>query len=215
MVAEVLTGVIDEVSQVLLVPCLAGLCFLALLSVVLWGDMLCEFFMDKRYRKRNGTQLLLSLHDLGEEQRRQAVAESGLSPSHKRCIQTLLDARSLSQEEQEILAGKLLADEEGRRRRTLSVTELIIRLGPMLGLLGTLIPLGPGIVALGQGDTVTLSNSMGLAFNTTIVGVASASLAYLASLIRRHWYRGDSVLLESILDCCLAQRREETKGGAA
>ena len=65
MVAEILTGVNDEVSQVLLVPCLAGLFFLALLSVVLWGDMLCEFFMDKRYQKRNGTQLLLSRPDAG------------------------------------------------------------------------------------------------------------------------------------------------------
>lgn len=212
MIVETLTAFIHEVSQVLLLPCLAGLCLLAIFSVLLWGDLLCEFFLDKRYRKRNGTQLLLALHDLDAGARRQVVEDSGLSSGHKRCIQTLLDARELSQEEREILAGKLLADEEGRRRRTLALTELVIRLGPMLGLLGTLIPLGPGIVALGQGDTATLSSSMGLAFNTTIVGVAAACLAYLASLIRRHWYRADSVLLESLLDCCLIRQGAPAKG---
>lgn len=54
---------------------------------------------------------------------------------------------------------------------------MIAKLGPMFGLLGTLIPLGPGIVALGQGDTVTLSESMNVAFDTTIAGVISAAVA--------------------------------------
>lgn len=58
---------------------------------------------------------------------------------------------------------------------------MIAKLGPMFGLLGTLIPLGPGIVALGQGDTVTLSESMNVAFDTTIAGVISAAVASVIS----------------------------------
>ena len=63
---------------------------------------------------------------------------------------------------------------------------MIAKLGPMFGLLGTLIPLGPGIVALGQGDTATLAGSLGVAFDTTIVGVISAAVACVISNVRRH-----------------------------
>lgn len=49
----------------------------------------------------------------------------------------------------------------------------------MLGLLGTLIPLGPGIIALGQGDTQTLSTSLLTAFDTTIAACAPRPCALL------------------------------------
>ena len=58
----------------------------------------------------------------------------------------------------------------------------------MFGLLGTLIPLGPGIVALGQGDTQTLSDSLSIAFDTTIAGLISAAVCSVIAGIRRRWY---------------------------
>ena len=52
------------------------------------------------------------------------------------------------------------------------------QLGPILGLLGTLIPLGPGLAALGSGDIVTLVEALTVAFDTTVTGLVIGVLAY-------------------------------------
>ena len=97
------------------------------------------------------------------------------------------------------------------RRQKDALGELLARLAPMLGLLGTLIPLGPGIIALGQGDTYTLSTSLLTAFDTTIAGLVAAAFAIVVSSIRRRWYREYGSLLEALCTEVL----ELTKKGAA
>lgn len=52
------------------------------------------------------------------------------------------------------------------------------QLGPILGLLGTLIPLGLGLAALGSGDIVTLAEALTVAFDTTVTGLVIGALAY-------------------------------------
>lgn len=206
---QTLSWILDEVSRVLLLPCLLLLCLLALGAVLSCGAAVGEFFCDRRWRRLDETGLLLRLHQAGRDGLAQTVAESGLSRRHQRCLTTLIGA-SLPRQEREILADKLLADQEALGRKALDRVALVVRLGPMAGLLGTLIPLGPGIVALGQGDTAALSQSLQTAFNTTIVGVAAAGLAYVVSVCRRHWYRRDSALLESLMECCLEELEHET-----
>lgn len=110
------------------------------------------------------------------------------------------------------LAAQLLEDEEAHWNRIVLLTELIARLGPMFGLLGTLIPLGPGIIALGQGDTFTLSQSLLTAFDTTIAGLLSAAVASVISAVRRRWYRRYAGVLETVADCLLETLRL-TEGG--
>jgi biopolymer transport protein ExbB/TolQ len=75
----------------------------------------------------------------------------------------------------------------------------------MLGLLGTLIPLGPGLIAMGRGDTYTLSLSLLTAFDTTIAGLAAAAAAYVVSGIRRNWYENYMTLLETLMLCVLSR----------
>ena len=110
------------------------------------------------------------------------------------------------------MAERLLATEEARNARTTSITDMIAKLGPMFGLLGTLIPLGPGIVALGQGDTVTLSESMNVAFDTTIAGVISAAVASVISHIRKRWYNDDMVSLETLMEAVLEEVTGDVEG---
>ncbi len=77
----------------------------------------------------------------------------------------------------ESLAANLLEKEQDHYDRILKCKELALKLGPMFGLLGTLIPLGPGIITLGQGDTYTLSTSLLTAFDTTTAGENGSVLA--------------------------------------
>lgn len=75
------------------------------------------------------------------------------------------------------------------------------QLGPILGLLGTLIPLGPGLAALGSGDIVTLAEALTVAFDTTVTGLVIGALAYyLVSKFKKQWYESDLIVLETIAE---------------
>lgn len=73
-------------------------------------------------------------------------------------------------------------------RRRIDRSELLTRLGPMTGLLGTLIPLGPGLAALGRGDVTQLARAVTVAFDTTVVGLAIGATGFFANRLRRRWY---------------------------
>ena len=79
----------------------------------------------------------------------------------------------------------------------------------MFGLMGTLIPLGPGLIALGQGDTKTLSSSLLIAFDTTVAGLISAAVSYIISSVRNRWYEEYMVNLETVMECILEEQNRE------
>lgn len=73
-------------------------------------------------------------------------------------------------------------------RQRIARSDLFARVGPTLGLMGTLIPLGPGIAALGRGDFVTLSEAITTAFDTTVIGLVIGLFGYLTGRFRRSAY---------------------------
>ncbi len=103
----------------------------------------------------------------------------------------------------EALARKLVEYEEEKIDKTLQKTDIITRVGPTLGLMGTLIPMGPGLAALGAGDVNTLAESLTLAFNTTIVGIGSGALCYVIGKIRSGWYDRYLSDLDALSDAVL------------
>ena len=103
----------------------------------------------------------------------------------------------------EALARKLFEFEEEKTMETLKKTDIITRIGPTLGLMGTLIPMGPGLAALGAGDINTLANSLTVAFNTTIVGIGSGALCYFIGKIRSSWYDRYLSDLDALIDSVL------------
>jgi len=66
--------------------------------------------------------------------------------------------------------------------------DLLARSGPILGLMGTLIPLGPGLTALGSGNIDILATALTVAFDTTVIGLLIGLLAYIIGRVRRRWY---------------------------
>ncbi|PRY73445.1 MotA/TolQ/ExbB proton channel family protein [Halomonas ventosae] len=80
--------------------------------------------------------------------------------------------------------------ELGRRR--IERADLLARVGPMLGLMGTLIPLGPGLAALGQGELEALAEAVTVAFDTTVMGLLTGVVGFILARLRRRWY--DNVL---------------------
>jgi len=95
---------------------------------------------------------------------------------------------------------KRLANLESRISKKLEKTRILVRIGPMLGLMGTLIPISPALIGLAKGDVQTLSDNLVIAFSTTVVGLLIGGLGYIASTVRDRWYGLDVSDIEYTLD---------------
>ena len=142
------------------------------------------------------------------------INESGLLIRQKYALLELTRHPEFSEEMLTSLADNIIEKEQSHYDRVLSITNLISKLAPMAGLLGTLIPLGPGIIALGQGDTQTLSESMLTAFDTTIAGLLAAGVCLVVHTFRRQWYAGYMSDLETLVDSVVDIQLEQTRAAA-
>lgn len=87
--------------------------------------------------------------------------------------------------------NKALADFDFDAQRRLGRTRMLVRAGPALGLMGTLIPLSPALTGLASGDTATLSHDLRIAFSVTVVGLLIGAVAFGLSLTRDRFYGQD------------------------
>jgi biopolymer transport protein ExbB/TolQ len=89
-----------------------------------------------------------------------------------------------------------LADYELGVQRRLDRTRMLVRAGPALGLMGTLIPLAPGLGALGRGDFQALADDLQVAFAATVVGILVGTVSFTLTLVRTRVYTEDLAALE-------------------
>ncbi len=98
--------------------------------------------------------------------------------------------------------NRLFGDYEIKMAKKLENTRILATVGPMLGLMGTLIPLGPALMGLAEGDVEQLATNLVLAFATTVLGLFAGSIGFVLTMIRRRWYQQDLNDIECILDLC-------------
>ena len=108
-----------------------------------------------------------------------------------RVVNILTRLESMKGKTASVQVLNLIRDTEHRMFTSLDGLKMMIRIGPGLGLIGTLIPMGTGLASLGQGDLTQLSQSLVVAFTTTVVGMALGLLAYFYFTIQRRWVEQD------------------------
>lgn len=84
-------------------------------------------------------------------------------------------------------SGDLLRVQAIARHR-LERADLLARIPPMLGLMATIIPLGPGLAALGKGDPAQLASAVTVAFDATVLGLVAGIAGLIIGKLRRRWY---------------------------
>lgn len=178
-------------------------------SVFCIGWILVEHIKERRHMKYSLPELLDKLK-ANKDNLPECIRKSGLLIRQKNALLELTRHPEFSADMLMSLADNTIENEQAHYDKVLSITNLISKLAPMAGLLGTLIPLGPGIIALGQGDTQTLSESMLTAFDTTIAGLLSAGVCLVIHTFRKHWYAAYMSDLETLVDSVVDIQLEKT-----
>jgi len=102
---------------------------------------------------------------------------------------------------------KLLADYEIAADKDLAISKTLTKIGPMLGLMGTLIPMGPALVGLSTGDIASMAYNMQVAFATTVVGLFCAAIGFITQQVKQRWYLQDMTNLEFLVELLNQKQR--------
>lgn len=202
-------NIMRQIVTILDVPVKVILIVMLIISLIMLGGLIAEWI-----QRRSLTVKAASVIDAIKKGKNDAVTiikNSSLLAKQKRLLLELTIHQNLSNEMKENFASALLDNYNQDLEFVIKRSDLIVKLGPTFGLLGTLIPLGPGIIALAQGDTATLSYSLLAAFDTTVIGLIAASFCTCISLIRKKWYGKDKIMLTLIMEAILEGEIHEKK----
>ena len=201
---EYLTGSLDVISQSLTIPVLVILLIIVIISIITLGGLISEYTSRKKVPVGTVRDLIYDINSAASVDALKGIIEGAAIPkSQKKVLGEIASSSSLDKNTREALARKLVEHEEEKIDKSLQKTDIITRIGPTLGLMGTLIPMGPGLAALGAGDVNTLAESLTVAFNTTIVGIGSGALCYVVGKIRSGWYDRYLSDLDALSDAVL------------
>jgi biopolymer transport protein ExbB/TolQ len=118
-----------------------------------------------------------------------AVRSVGFNPAMDEALSAIVQQRDKPDADNRI--AKRLAEYDYRSVRRLERTRILVRLGPALGLMGTLIPLSPALAGLANGDVRQLTDDLRVAFSVTVAGLLVGAVAYSVSLVRNRIYDQD------------------------
>jgi biopolymer transport protein ExbB/TolQ len=200
---------IHSVSNLLEEPVKWVLMIFLVISAVFIGSLIGEAIV-KTVKNRYDVKLIIEkIYEGARGNMKNIIAQSSLNKMQKDSLIQIADSEHLSEKLRTEKACSVISDMETRYERIVNYTDIIIKLAPVAGLMGTLIPLGPGIMALGGGDIQTLSESILSAFDTTVAGLVSASAATVVSGIRKLWYKKYIADTESLAECILEMLKDK------
>lgn len=202
--SEILTSGLNMIAQSLQIPVIILLVVFAFFAILTLGSLISEYTSRKILSPDALEKLIYSISNAASsDELMNVIKNAKIYENQKIVLVKILRASSLSADSRETLARKLIEFEETKSAKTIERTDIVTRIGPTLGLMGTLIPMGPGLAALGAGDVNTLANAIIVAFDTTVVGIGAGAVGYFVSKIRRRWYEEDLSNLDALCDALL------------
>ena len=194
-----MASVLHAISQALLIPVITLLIAFIGYALFCIGSIIVEAINERRNFKVEMPKFLAALMAASDAEIPGIIKNSGLLNRQKAALLTVYDYRTLPGDALVALIRRLVGEEESHYTHITDRNNTASKLAPMAGLMGTLIPLGPGVAALGTGDTETLSNSLLIAFDTTVAGLIVAVICMAIGKIRSNWYNDYMLALDSAM----------------
>lgn len=193
-----LRHVLYVITTGLLIPVIICLLFLLIKSLMLVGGFFA--LMLRRTRHRAGIQeVLRQFHDM-HRGNRDSVSDDLRGRLHQSCIFAEYVHSLTENRGNNLFQEKILSDFERYGERELEQPRILLRVGPMLGLMGTLIPLAPALSGLAAGNLAILAENLQVAFSTTVIGLLIGAIGFFSSTVRRRWLREDLANLTYMKD---------------
>ncbi|MCR4575119.1 MAG: MotA/TolQ/ExbB proton channel family protein [Lentisphaeria bacterium] len=183
-----ITQILNWISSSLLLPVTVLLLIGLACALVSLGGFFADSFilMKERKQRRKIMEALRRGEPVDIQQ------ESGLFCERVRKLGEL--------EWDELECEKIISEWEGLYERRLERSRFLAKVGPMLGLMGTLIPMGPALAGLASGDIASMAYNMQIAFATTVLGCCIAGISILVLSVRKHDYADEIACLQYVLD---------------
>ncbi len=198
-----LQRLIYDVSRVLLWPVLIAAIICLVWVLIELGFLLYELWLRFRYRDLDALEVrtLKARKAFADGKPRTAyryLQENNYSIIVARFLFDLI--RNYQTERLAAKPLKLLQEYEFYTLKRLERTRILVRIGPMLGLMGTLIPLSPALIGLATGNTTQLAVNLTTAFSVTVIGLLIGGIAFVISIVRDRMYAQDISDMEYLLE---------------
>ncbi|QDV50139.1 MotA/TolQ/ExbB proton channel family protein [Gimesia fumaroli] len=203
-----LIEILYTLSTALLIPVI-----LLLLGFVVWSLMeLGGFLRESQHRSSSKPAYDTALAEFIRQQRAQ-VPHSNSDFFHKSNYPGLISiftirARLILNSPKQL--AKLVSELEIEAAGRLARINLGVRAAPILGLMGTLIPMGPALKGLTDGNIEALSQNLVVAFSTTVLGLFVGGVCYAMQMFRRQWYARDLNEIEYLYELVQAEPSSES-----
>lgn len=188
---EIISKSLFWVANSLLVPDIVALLVLFVRALMLVGgfynQMMTKRRMDKLFRAR-----IKSLTPAGVDELRE------LLPARDTSLFTKYLRDMLASPADEAYADYLLSNLENEADKDLSLSRMLAKMGPVLGLIGTLIAMSPALVGLSSGDISGMAYNMQVVFATTVVGLVVSAVGLVTLQFKQRWYAHDVYDLEYV-----------------
>ena len=183
-----ITQILNWISSSLLLPVTVLLLIGLACALVSLGGFFADSFilLKERQQRRKIMEALRRGEPVDIQQ------ESGLFCERVRKLGEL--------EWDELECEKIISEWDGLYERRLERSRFLAKVGPMLGLMGTLIPMGPALAGLASGDIASMAYNMQIAFATTVLGCCIAGISILVLSVRKHDYADEIACLQYVLD---------------
>ena len=190
------TQILNWISTSLLLPVIV-LLLAALGAALISLGGFCATYLTLLQEKKKRNALLKKIRS-SSDFKEQDIADSGIFADHiKKLFYFGFD---------ELECEKYISEVEQEYERELERSRFLTKTAPMLGLMGTLIPMGPALAGLASGDIANMAYNMQIAFATTVVGCTVSGIALLIYSVKKHWFVEEITNLRYVLDRKLAGR---------
>lgn len=190
---NVISNILYWISTGLLVPVIVLLIFFFVRAIILIGAFFGQYLGEKKNSAAIGAKIRsLTPETVG------AFAES--LPKKPKSVVEAYAAKLIEARGDGAKTELLLAEYELEADRNVATSKVLTKMGPILGLMGTLIPMGPALVGLASGDIASMAYNMQVAFATTVVGLVVSAIGFLTQQVKERWSVANLTMLEYMAD---------------
>lgn len=199
---EIISKVLFWVANSLLIPDIIILLFLFARSLLLIGGFYNQYMVKRKNEKALTDKIKnLNYSSIGLLKAALPQQDNSLFISYMRDLLTIPPSEAYS--------DFLISNFENEAEKDISLSKLLAKMGPVLGLIGTLIAMSPALVGLSTGDISGMAYNMQVVFATTVVGLVVSAVGLVTLQFKQRWYACDVNNLDYVARILIKREERE------